>query len=137
MVDDVKKFMDLMSSDEALQQKIRAAAENYAGDQSQESAFQDVIAPIAEEAGFRFTWEDLQEYTERQSGADMGLSEDELDQVAAGSGIGASACIGFGIGLAFFIDEEGSGGGCIGIGFGNGAEACAVKGVGKCVKQGN
>ena len=137
MIDDVKKFMDLMGSDEALQQKFRAAAEGYAGDQTQESAFQDLIAPIAEEAGFQFTLEELQEYAKLQSGILSDLSADELDQVAAGKHLGFSACVGPGIGLGFHIDDEtGDGGACIGLGFGNGAGACAAPGVSKCAVAG-
>ncbi|MBQ9002635.1 MAG: Nif11-like leader peptide family natural product precursor [Eggerthellaceae bacterium] len=131
MVEDVKKFMDLMGSDEALQQKFRAAAEGYAGDRTQESAFRDLIAPIAEEAGLHFTLEELQEYAAQQGGALRDLSADELDQVAAGSGFGVSACYGPGIGLGYTNNGEDGGGCCIGIGFGDGVEACGGKGVGK------
>ena len=77
----VEKFEELLRTDEALQAKLRAAGEAYEGDWSDERAvFDAVIAPLAEEEGVPFSFDEVSEYV--QAGAE--LSDEDLDAVAGG-----------------------------------------------------
>ena len=110
-----KKFEELLRSDEALQEKLRAATEAYAGDASDERAvFEAVVAPLADEAGLPFTYEEAQETA---SGSEE-LSLDDLD-AAAGGTTGGCFIVGFGDGAKGCTGGEHSGG-----------TACEVVGVG-------
>ena len=85
-----KKFMDQLAGDKALQEKLAAALNAFAGNKSDEKAvFETVLAPIAKEAGFDFSYEDML----AASNASGELSDDELDQVAGGA-----HCFGLGFG---------------------------------------
>ena len=111
-----KKFMDQLAGDKALQEKLAAAAAAFAGDKSDEKAvFEAVLAPIAKEAGFEFSYED----TVAAANASGELSDDELDQVAGGAkcfviGFGNSdyktMCKGVGVGTTEkvydFVDDH-------------------------------
>ncbi|MBQ9030241.1 MAG: Nif11-like leader peptide family natural product precursor [Parasporobacterium sp.] len=92
---DAERFMELLKTDKALQDKIAAAAESYAGDKTQEAVFQNVTLPVAEEAGFHFTFDELEEYLVQQKGSVQTLDMDEMDQVAGGTmggGVGITVC---------------------------------------------
>ena len=129
---DTVKFMELLKTDKALQDKLAAAAESYDGDKTQEAVFQNVTLPVAEEAGFHFTFEELREYLQQQSNDVQTLDPDEMDQVAGGSGdslgVGFTSCdgLGWGLGAAF----GGNSGICALIGYGDGREICAAFGFG-------
>jgi len=114
-----KKFEELLRSDEALQEKLRAAAEAYTGDASDEQAvFEAVVAPLAEEAGLPFTYEEAQKLA---SGSE-GPSLDDLDAAAGGGGcfifgggdgkescgsdrFGATACMSGGPGIGMILSS--------------------------------
>ena len=138
MENNVQKFIDLLQDDASLQEKLQAAIQNYSGEQTVEAVFQSVLQPIAEEKGFYFTSEDLQEFIKEKTDDSM-MSKDELKQIAGGTGgFGATVCFGIGIGGGYHMktmpddpfaaDEYGV---CLGIGFGYSAGACAVPGVSK------
>ena len=132
MNQDFQKFIDLLQTDTELQEKMKAASENYTGEQTQEALFQNLVIPAAEEAGFQFTWDDFLEYVEQEKEELRGLELDEMDQVAGGfDGVGVTACIGPGIGLGGSVVDKRVrlAGGCLGVGFGYGANACAGEGV--------
>lgn len=122
MKQDFTQFMELVKSDEALQKKLQEAGSSYAGEQTEAAAFEQVIAPIAREAGYDFTLEDLKQSVQE-------LNVDEMSQVAGGWGFGAGACKDAGLGISI-ADSENGGAFCLVIGSGDGAVACAGKGVG-------
>ena len=111
----VEKFEELLRSDEALQEKMRAATAAFEGDKADEAAvFDAVVAPLAAEASLPFT---LAEARARAlDGAH--IADDELDALAAGKrdryGKAEAACLIVGVGLT--------------------ADACATaaSGVGAC-----
>ena len=72
--ENVKKFEALLRSDEELQVKLKSAAEAAGDVQSEEEKFNVIIAPLAEESGLPFTFDEL------KAALDEGLemSEDEL-----------------------------------------------------------
>lgn len=103
-----KKYMELLRDDKALQEKLAAATAAYAGDASDEKAvFAAVLAPIAKEAGFDFSYEDAAELAKAPVGE---LSDDELDQVAGGFAL----CFGIGVGKT----DNDNAAKCVGVGLG-------------------
>ena len=67
MNQDIQKFMELMETDEALQEKLKSAAESYTGEMTPEAAYDNLIIPIAREAGLNFTMEELREYEKQNT----------------------------------------------------------------------
>ncbi len=126
--ENAKIFMELLNRDEELQIKVKAAAESYTGDKTDEKAlFEAVILPIAKEAGYEFSYEDAEELA--KAAQDDELSEEDV-AVAAG-GIRGNGCFVIG----FTMDDENwelvdetivGGSGCIYVG----AAACRAIGVG-------
>ena len=115
--EDAKKFMELLNTDEELQHKVKAATETYAGDKADEKAvFEGILAPIAKEAGYEFTFADAEELA--KSSEDGELSDDELAAVAGGGG-GFCYIVGFSSLHSECCDDYGSGL-CSGIGIGVG-----------------
>ena len=112
-----KKFMELLSTDEELQHKVEAATEAYAGDKADEKAvFEEILAPIAKEAGYEFTFADAEELA--KSSEDGELSDDELAAVAGGGG-GFCYIVGF-------SSVHTTGNDC----YGGGGGLCSVLGIG-------
>ena len=80
----VEKFEELLRTDEVLQAKVKELAGSYEGDREDEKAFfEAVFAPLAEEAGLPFTFEDGIEFAE----AGKELDDTELDSVAGGKAV--------------------------------------------------
>lgn len=113
---------------------MSAAVKNYTGKQTPETAFQNVVLPIAEEAGYHFTWEDYQKYLQEEV---KNLDLDEMDQVAGGDstyGTTLTACFGIGIGAGVTtkINDDETDYNlrtiCCGLGVGE-TTACAWSGV--------
>ena len=125
--ENVKKFMELLKRDEELQKKVKEATEAYTGEKTDEKAvFDAVLAPIAKEAGYEFSFEDAEELA-KTSGDDE-LSEDEA-AAAAGGGWRNNACfiIGFTVDTdSWEVVDETIVGNCIYMGAG----ACRGIGVG-------
>ena len=125
---DIKKFEELMTTDEAFQVKLKAALENYSGEQTEKAVFEEVLAPLAKEYGLSATYEEFAAYLKDLAENQLKMGDDELGQIAGGSkekdyAIGASACCGIGAGVL------GPSAFCVGIGFGG-------KGAGACVGPG-
>ena len=117
---DVAKYMEMMQTDTALQERIKEAAKNYTGEYKDEDVWNDVIGKIVEEEGFSFTFDDYKKYINDNSE----LSQDELLNVAGGrwgfcviiggsdggaasaSWCGAGACYYVGIGFAFLDPDR-------------------------------
>lgn len=115
----VKKFEELLRSDESLQEKVRAAIDAYEGDMQDGSAiFAAVVAPLAAEAGLPFTVDEAREFAQ----GDREISLDEVDAAAGGDGM----CIGFGFGGLDTMDADA----CESIEVDFGAGACVAVGVG-------
>lgn len=109
----VRKFEELLRSDETLQEKLRAATEAWEGSRDDERAvFEAVVAPLAEEVGLPFSFEEAVEFAK----GDQALSLDDLDEAAGGfclavgvseglgacakmKSTGATACGGIGVGF--------------------------------------
>lgn len=125
MNEGLKKFEELLKTDAAFQEKLKAAMENYKGEKTEQAVFEDVLLPLAKEYGITATLAEVKEYINNVSGEDRELSEDEVNQVAGGGkDFGATACLGWGIGLG----DSGSGT-CVVLGAGDGAGACAGSGT--------
>ena len=62
---------------------MKSASEKFMSEQKH-AAFQNVVRPVAEEAGCHFTWEEYQEYVKREV---KELDQDEMEQVAGGQGV--------------------------------------------------
>ncbi len=133
MSGNMEKLIQLLMTDEALQQKVKAAAENYTGEQTPEAVFGAVIAPLAEEQGLPVTFEEYRALTEKARTGE--LSEDELLQAAGGvdvtningGGLGLSGCLGIGLGLGLTAGAQG-GALCVVLGAGIGDTVCLFAG---------
>ena len=78
-----KKFIEILNKDEELQKKVKAATEAYTGDKTDEKAvFDAVLAPVAKEAGYDFSFEDMIELA--KSSGEGEISDDEAAAVAGG-----------------------------------------------------
>jgi len=129
MNDGLKKFEELLKTDTTFQEKLKAAMENYTGEQTDEEVFDGVLIPIAKEYGISASFEEFKEYVANISTEDRELSEDEVNQVAGGTkgiGFGTTACLGIGVGLGGSYSDDTSV--CAVVGIGSGADACAGEG---------
>lgn len=79
--EDVQRFYKALSQDEALQKKFMVLNEIPAEAQ-QESSIESQLIPLAKEAGFDFTLEELKEYAQAQK--KQPLSNEELAAVTGG-----------------------------------------------------
>lgn len=129
MNEQLKSFIDQLNRDEALQKKFMEASKAFNGDRNSREAFDAVLQPLAREAGFSFTWEDLQALLEEKSREDA-VSDDELKQAAGGAkedrGYSLAACALWGVGVVFSHGQEF----CIIIGQALALEACWSDGYG-------
>ena len=67
-----------------LQEKIDKAQESYTGDKAdKEAVLETVLLPIAKEAGYDFTAQELKA-AEREMAEEKGISEEELENVSGG-----------------------------------------------------
>jgi len=89
----VKAFYEEVAKNGALQKKIAAADAAYNGDtEDKKAAVETIILPIAKEAGFDFTAEEMLE-AETAVNSEGEFTEDELEAVAGG---GWCLILGFG-----------------------------------------
>lgn len=67
-----ERFGELLRSDEGLQAKAREALGAFGGDRSDERAvFDAVVAPLAEEAGLPFTYDEARSAAEGEGEVDL------------------------------------------------------------------
>jgi predicted ribosomally synthesized peptide with nif11-like leader len=102
--ENVAKFYEALSSDAELQAKVKLVNDRYAGKdlsaEEKSKAFEEFILPIAKEAGYEFSMDELRK-AEQQPGAGEEFSDEELAAVSGGldmQTIGACFLIGAGIG---------------------------------------
>ncbi len=77
------KFEEQVMKDEELQKKLEEAAKAYGGDKTDDKAvFEEVICPVAKEAGFEFTFEEAVEV--RKEGQDEEIAIQDMKAVAGG-----------------------------------------------------
>ena len=91
--ENVKKFLEELSTNKELQEKFMEAQKGYEAEgKGEEEIFEDIVLPIAKEAGYDFT---ISEYKNAQRDviAEKGISEEELENVSGGW----SVCWGVGI----------------------------------------
>ncbi len=126
-LENIKVFMEKLSQDKELANKLAAADKDYAEKHSvnlenlteaqKEEATKAILLPIAKEAGLEFSIEELKTFENEQiKNMDEALSEGELATVAGGyrkntspkrsklkvnmkDGIGATACFYLGVGF--------------------------------------
>ena len=126
--ENVKKFIKEISENKELQGKFTAAQKGYEPEgKSEDEIFEDIVLPIAKEAGYEFT---MSEYraAQRDVMAEKGISEEELENVSGGGacfiiGFGNATCACIMDGVVAKTSEKTSGigfSGCEGIGFGFG-----------------
>ena len=131
MENNVKKFLDAVNNDEALQKKVTQTLQAYTGEKTDKAVWEAVLQPLAREAGCDIPFEAFQAYAEEKKGVQE-LSPDEFAQVAGGGhdnggGIGITGCKVFGFGLGISAGSE-SGAGCLFIGLGWGRTSCITLG---------
>jgi len=108
--ENVMKFEELLQGDEALQAKLNDAMQAYAGDKADGRAvFEAVMAPLAEEAGMPFTYEEATTVADDAKE----LDDAELEAFAGGGvefsgGLGIGACkeAGGGVGGSYSPNTE-------------------------------
>ena len=91
--ENVKKFLEELSTNKELQEKFMAAQKGYEAEgKGEEEIFEDIVLPIAKEVGYEFT---VSEYRaiQRDVMAEKGMSEEELENVSGG---GFCFLLGFG-----------------------------------------
>lgn len=123
MKEEFKKFLELVKEDEALQKKLEEAQKSYTGDSAEEEVFNEIIVPIAKEAGCDISFDDLKSSV-------VELNPDEMAQVPGGEtgGLGALAC--YGIGAGYGVNKNSTA--CWFFGFGEETTmACIREGYGK------
>lgn len=101
MKQNFQKFMELVNSDEAIQKKLEEAVKNYTGEQTEQAAFENIVVPVAAEAGLPFTMEDFKQSVHE-------LTPDEMNQVAGGRSIGTCHGMGVGWGMPDISEENGT-----------------------------
>ena len=82
--ENVKKFIEEVSTNKELQEKFMAAQEGYEAEgKSEEEVLEDIVFPIAKEAGYEFT---MSEYraAHRDVMVEKCISEEELENVSGG-----------------------------------------------------
>lgn len=91
--ENVKKFYDAVSKDEALKQKFVELSRKYQGQQMDEAKVMTLIEqealPLAAQMGYSFTMDDLKSYGEEMKPANMNceMSDTEMEAVTGGQGL--------------------------------------------------
>lgn len=100
--EDVRGFLEELSRNEGLQAKMKALQDAYTGDpEDREAMVEAVVLPVASEAGFEFTVDDIKEL-EAEAPEGSEVNEDELAAIAGGCclfwGLGICVVYGWGMG---------------------------------------
>ena len=119
MNEGIKKFEELLRTDESFQTKLKAAVESYAGENTEEAVFNGVLLPVAKEYGISVSYEELHDYISNLAHTGEIMDKDELTQIVGGKGggLGGGYCKYVGVG-AGGAGGDGGGFGCVVIGFG-------------------
>ncbi len=81
-----KEFKKELAKGGELQKKLNEAISKYSGKSDDAKArFEEVILPIAKEAGYDISWEEFSGKKKKTSLKDAQLSDDELKNVAGGA----------------------------------------------------
>ena len=116
-LENVRQFEEMLIGDEALQARLRELSGAFGGDgQDARALFETVVAPLAEEVGLPYTYDEALEVLPQQSDDDLGA--DEARAVAAGTGAG---CLFIGVGgttANACSDDESGINACFGLGLG-------------------
>lgn len=133
MKENVKAFIKYVYDHPSVQKKLEEAGKNCNERQTREDIFQSVFLPVAEEAGFSISYEDVESaIQDMQKAADVKpLDMDEMSQVAGGAD---EATVGGGLGGVVGCNWVGAGLGgtagsgqwglCVGLGVGFGSGVC-------------
>ncbi len=90
-VENVKKFYEAVTRDEALKQKFVELSQKYQCQPMDEAKFLSLagqeLLPIAKQSGYEFTLDDLHAFGEKQNAVHMNceLSDEELQAVVGGT----------------------------------------------------
>jgi len=117
MKENVKAFIKYVYDHPSVQKKLEEAGKNCSDGQSREDIFRSVFLPVAQEAGFSISYEDVESAIQSMhKTADIKpLDMDEMSQVAGG---GDGATVGGGLGGIVGCNLVGAGlGGTAGSGF--------------------
>ena len=119
MNEGIKRFEELLKTDEEFQKKLQDAFLAYTGEKTEEAVFDNVIVPFAAEYNISATFDELKEYIAEQNYRE--IDQDELKQISGGTskggGVVATGCFYVGGGLGAGGGSE-SGGVCVLLGFG-------------------
>ena len=130
MTEGIKKFVELMNTDEAFRTKLKAAAESYNSEKTEEAIFNNVLVPVAAEYGISVPYEEYHEFISKSQ--DQPLNENEVLQIAGGKpdagGLGATVCVAIGAGIGGAAGKK-SGGICVVVGAGWDKTICAGSGI--------
>ena len=64
-MDEIRKFQELMSTDEEFQKKLKDALETYTGEKTDEAVFNQVLIPLASEYGITATYDEYKAYIDQ------------------------------------------------------------------------
>ena len=130
MNEGIRKFAELLNTDKDFQAKLKAAAESYDGEKTEEAIFSNVLVPVAAEYGISVPYEDYHEFISKSE--DQPLNENEVLQIAGGKpeagGLGATVCVAIGAGIGGAAGKK-SGGFCVVVGAGWDKTICAGSGI--------
>ena len=130
--ENVKKFYEAVSRDEALKQKFIELSQKYQGQPMNEAKMQAIaekeVLTLAAQMGYPFTMDDLNAYGEEMKQAHMNreLNDEELQAVTGGGASLICAVLGFnegfnhvnGFGYCLLLGFNAAGGFCFLIGAG-------------------
>lgn len=137
MNEGLKKFQELLMTDEKFQAKLMEAVSACQGEPTEEEIFNTVLTPLAAEYGISATYDEFKEYMDSLNNRE--INSDEVAQIAGGTskgfGLEATACIGIGFGAGAGAGKEG-GGVCVIWGVGWGSNFCAGEGESACFATG-
>ena len=128
--ENVRKFYEEISKNKELQKKIMEVQKNYSGNkEDRDSVVKECVLPIAKEAGYDFTAEEVLA-VDKENALQQNISEEELENVSGGW----SGCWGIGAvdGWSFccIIGTDAEDADSVSGGIGGGFEWCFYIGIG-------
>jgi len=96
-LEQVKAFFDAVAESKEIQEKLNAADKAYQGEKDKTTVVEAILLPIAKEAGYDFTAEDVLAFEQSTAAKNVELADDELEAVAGGEWV---FCLPYGIGWA-------------------------------------